>query len=51
MEELPKEEDRQYHTVGGFMMSQFHTVPTGGPYFEWHDLRFEVVDMSRFRNP
>ena len=43
---LPDEEDRVYHTLGGLIMSQLHGVPTAGQYFEWHDLRFEVVDMD-----
>jgi len=46
IEELPDEEDRGYHTVGGFVMSQMHSVPSVGQYFEWQNLRFEVVDMD-----
>ena len=46
IEQLPDEEDRGYHTVGGFMMSQVHSIPSVGQYFEWRNLRFEVVDMD-----
>ena len=46
IEELPDEEDRGYHTVGGFIMSQIHGIPIVGQYFEWQNLRFEVIDMD-----
>jgi len=46
IEQLPDEEDRGYHTVGGFIMSQVHGIPIVGQYFEWRNLRFEVVDMD-----
>lgn len=46
IEQLPDEEDRGYHTVGGFIMSQVHGIPIVGQYFEWRHLRFEVVDMD-----
>lgn len=43
---LSDEEDRGYHTVGGFVMSQAHGVPVVGQVFTWQNLRFEVVDMD-----
>jgi putative hemolysin len=46
IERLPDEEDRGYHTVGGFVMSQVYGIPGVGQYFEWQNLRFEVVDMD-----
>lgn len=46
IEQLPDEEDRGYHTVGGFMMNHMHGIPIAGQYFEWQHLHFEVVDMD-----
>lgn len=43
---LPYESERRYYTLGGFMLSQFHSVPSVGQYFEWQNFRFEVVDMD-----
>lgn len=37
---------RYYWTLGGFVMSQLGQVPDAGDYFEWRDLRLEVVDMD-----
>jgi putative hemolysin len=46
IERLPEEEYAGYQTVGGFMMTQLGNIPTVGQYFEWGNLRFEVVDMD-----
>jgi putative hemolysin len=46
IEQLPDEEDRGYHTVGGFIMSRVQGIPTVGQCVEWRNLRFEVVDMD-----
>jgi len=46
VKQLPDEEERVYHTLGGLIMSQMHGIPTAGQYFEWQNLRFEVVDMD-----
>jgi putative hemolysin len=46
IEQLSDEEDGGYHTVGGFVMNQVHNIPVTGQYFEWRDLRFEVMDMD-----
>lgn len=46
LRQLPDEESGGYYTVGGFIMSQVHGIPVAGQYFEWQDLRFEVVDMD-----
>ncbi|MGC9469825.1 MAG: hemolysin family protein [Anaerolineae bacterium] len=37
---------RGYQTVAGFMMAELDVVPTEGEYFDFHGLRFEVVDMD-----
>jgi putative hemolysin len=46
IDELPGEEDNGYHTVGGFIMNHVQHIPAEGQYFEWRNLRFEVVDMD-----
>lgn len=46
LKRLPGEEQGNYHTVGGFIMSQTSNIPSVGQYFEWGNLRFEVVDMD-----
>jgi putative hemolysin len=49
VEELPDEVSGNYHTIGGFVMLQLGHVPRTADYFEWHTLRFEVVDMDKNR--
>lgn len=44
-EQLTKEDDT-YHTLAGFMIKHMGRIPTAGDVFEWHNLRFEVVDMD-----
>ncbi|HEU0293680.1 MAG TPA: hemolysin family protein [Anaerolineales bacterium] len=48
LDELPEDSD-EYDTLGGFLMAQLGRVPTVGDKFEWHDLRFEVMDMDGHR--
>lgn len=48
-ESLPKEEDEDYHTLGGFIISFLGKIPTSGDFFEWQGLRFEVMDMDGTR--
>jgi putative hemolysin len=42
--ELPEEE--MYLTLGGFFVTQIGRLPITSDYFEWENLRFEVVDMD-----
>jgi len=35
--------------LGGFLMAQLERVPAAGDTFEWHDFRFEVMDMDGHR--
>jgi putative hemolysin len=37
---------QDFHTLAGFMLSQFEQIPTAGDHFEWEGFRFEVVDMD-----
>jgi len=44
--ELPAERQGLYQTVGGFVISQVRSIPHVGQFFEWANVRFEVVDMD-----
>lgn len=35
-----------YHTVAGFLLSEFRSIPTAGDHFTRDGWRFEVVDMD-----
>jgi putative hemolysin len=41
---LPHEEE--YETLSGFIMMSLGRVPQSADHFEWHGLRFEVIDMD-----
>jgi len=45
-EELPAEKQGLYQTVGGFVISRVRRIPRAGEFFEWGNVRFEVVDMD-----
>jgi putative hemolysin len=42
--QLPHE--REYETLSGFVMVSLGRVPQTADQFEWHGLRFEVIDMD-----
>ncbi|MBE0681231.1 MAG: HlyC/CorC family transporter [Anaerolineales bacterium] len=44
LDALPHEDE--YETLSGFMMVSLGRVPQAADHFEWHDLRFEVIDMD-----
>jgi putative hemolysin len=46
IDSMPDEESGHYHTVSGFMMTQFGGIPAVGQHFEWEGYRFEVMDMD-----
>ena len=46
LESLPGERKDAYQTLGGFIFTQMGRVPAVADQFEWHNLRFEVVDMD-----
>jgi len=48
LDELPDDSD-DYDTVGGLFMAQLGRIPAVGDKFEWHDIRFEVMDMDGHR--
>lgn len=41
---LPHEDE--YETLSGFVMVSLGRVPQAADHFEWHGLRFEVIDMD-----
>lgn len=47
--DLPHEEEADFQTLGGFVMTQFGRIPKAGDRFEWDGWRFEVMDMDRRR--
>lgn len=44
--QLPNEEDHDFRTAAGMMVSQFGRIPATGESFRWRGLRFEVVDLD-----
>ena len=47
---LPEEEEHDYHTAAGMLISQFGRIPHVGEHFEWAGWRIEVVDLDGPRN-
>ncbi len=47
LDALPHEDE--YETLSGFMMVSLGRVPQTADHFEWHGLRFEIVDMDGHR--
>jgi len=41
---LPHEDE--YETLGGFVMMSLGRLPQAADQFEWHGLRFEIIDMD-----
>lgn len=44
LDALPHEDE--YETLSGFIMVSLGRLPQAADRFEWHDLRFEVMDMD-----
>lgn len=42
-------EDKDYHTLAGFVLSRLDHVPSVAESFVWHATRFEIVDMDGHR--
>jgi len=49
LSELPLESEHDFHTTAGMVIAQFGRIPQAGEHFEWHDMRFEVVDLDGAR--
>ncbi|MBS3932782.1 MAG: HlyC/CorC family transporter [Truepera sp.] len=46
---LPQEEEHDFYTLGGFLVTNLGRIPTIGEVFLWGEWRFEVVDMDGTR--
>lgn len=46
IDDLPDENDGNYETLSGFIMTHLGRVPVTGDHFEWGGFRYEVVDMD-----
>jgi putative hemolysin len=46
---LPGEENDEYQTLAGFILSRLGRIPEEGEKFEAEGLRFEVIDMDKHR--
>jgi len=49
LDTLPHEDDADFQTLGGFVVTHFGRIPTASDYFDYAGWRFEVVDMDRHR--
>lgn len=46
LEELPGEEQGNYHTLGGFIITHLGKIPVASDHFIWNNFRIEVMDMD-----
>ena len=46
---LPGEEENYFQTLGGFVITFLGSIPSAGDFFEWENLRLEIVDMDGLR--
>ena len=46
IEKLPDENEGNFNTIGGFIMSYTGKVPDTGEIFQWENIEFEIVDMD-----
>jgi putative hemolysin len=46
---LPVDAQKQYETVGGFVMTNLRRIPVTGDRFYFEGYQFEVVDMDGMR--
>jgi len=46
---LPQEEEHDFYTLGGFLVTNLGRIPTVGEVYRWGEWRFEVVDMDGTR--
>ncbi len=49
IEQLPGEEEGDFHTLAGFVLHHLGRIPAEADHFDVAGLRFEVVDMDRNR--
>jgi putative hemolysin len=46
LDTLLREEEADYHTVGGMVMDNLGRVPAAGDRFDWEGYTVEVLDMD-----
>ena len=46
LDELPGRQKGNYHTMGGFVMTQLGRIPSATDSFDLGGFRFEVMDMD-----
>ncbi|MEI7907945.1 MAG: transporter associated domain-containing protein [Bacteroidota bacterium] len=46
IDSMSEDETGNYQTLAGFTINQMGKIPTAGQFFDWRDLRIEVVDMD-----
>jgi putative hemolysin len=44
--QLPLEDEYDYHTAAGMVIAQFGRIPNVGEHFEWSGWRIEIVDLD-----
>jgi len=49
LEDALETERGKYHTLAGFALLRFGHIPQTGDFFQWQNLRLEIVDMDRNR--
>lgn len=49
VDRLPGEQEHDFHTAAGMVMAALGHIPRTGEVFEWHGIRFEVVDLDGAR--
>jgi putative hemolysin len=49
LERLPGEEEHEFRTAAGMVMTALGRIPQTGEVFAWHGIRFEVVDLDGAR--
>ncbi|MGZ7096590.1 MAG: transporter associated domain-containing protein, partial [Methanobacterium sp.] len=48
IEKLPNEENGDYHTLAGFIITYLGRMPQTEEIFTWNGLQFEILDMDGY---
>src|SRR5699024_7829240 len=49
LEHPPNEDEHEFHTLGGMIMTAFGRIPRQGESFAWHGLSFQVAELEGAR--
>jgi putative hemolysin len=49
VEELPREIEVHYETLGGLVLAMLERLPVAGDRFDWNGFTFEVLDLDGMR--